>query len=301
MSSPESPQPQPADPTRLVISFAGWALLRLPTDPDPSDEPRGVSGYTFAFAGEPDLDRVLYLQPPVNFTPRSHSPTLGVRVTSAVRTDGEQVPVLASAAVNLLGAPKLENRNWNLTLPGFEPIVPFHLQIAGNGVTIERYAPLNPQEPNQPVWQTPQELLAARGARGMEYEPATIGEATDIWDSLKVVTARLAALERELGDLKRDGGKQTAIVALEGRIAELEFAVANPGDRRVMARYFVERFGFLMTGQASVTTGAPNPLGGTLDTTSPWAVNFWLGAWDPDLLCLFVKGALEVPYLTSSD
>jgi len=29
MSSPESPQPQPADPTRLVISFAGWALLRL--------------------------------------------------------------------------------------------------------------------------------------------------------------------------------------------------------------------------------------------------------------------------------
>jgi hypothetical protein len=115
------------------------------------------------------------------------------------------------------------------------------------------------------------------------------------------VTARLAALERELDDLKRHGGEETAIVALEGRIAELEFAVANPGDRRVMARYFVERFGFPMTGQASVTTGAPNPLGGVLDTTTPWAVNFWLGAWDPDLLCLFVKGALEVPYLTISD
>ena len=47
-------------------------------------------------------------------------------------------------------------------------------------------------------------------------------------------------------------------------------------------------------------TGAPNPLGGTLDTTDPWTVNFWLGAWDPDVLCLFVKGALEVPYLTTS-
>jgi hypothetical protein len=31
--------------------------------PDPSDEPRGVSGYTFALAGEPDLDRLLHLQP----------------------------------------------------------------------------------------------------------------------------------------------------------------------------------------------------------------------------------------------
>jgi len=301
MNSSPSPQPQPADPTQLVISFAGWALLRLPTDPDPSDEPRGVSGYTFAFAGEPDLDRILYLQPPTNFTPRSQSPSLGVRVTSAVRTDGEQVPALASAAVNVLEEPKLENRNWNLTLPGFEPIVPFHLQIAGNGVTIERYAPLNPDDPNQRLWQTPVEQLAAQGARGMEYEPATIGEATGIWDSLKVVTARLAALERELGQLKRHGGEETAIVALEGRIAELEFAIANPTDRRVVARYFVERFGFRMTGQASVAIDGPNPLGGTLDTTNTWPVNFWLGAWDPDLLCLFVKGALEVPYLITSD
>ena len=117
MSSPESPQPQPADPTRLVISCAGWALLRLPTDPDPSDEPRGVSGYTFAFAGEPDLDRILYLQPPANFAPRSQSPPLGVRVTSAVRTDGEQVPVLASAAVNLSSHCSRDSRDSRIQKP----------------------------------------------------------------------------------------------------------------------------------------------------------------------------------------
>src|SRR5919108_47577 len=215
-------------------------------------------------------------------------------------TDERGAPPLAGPAVNLLGEPMLENRNWNLTLPGFEPIVPFHLQITGGGVTIERDAPLNPQDPDQPVWQTPQELLLAQGARGMEFEPATIGEATGIWDSLKVVTERLRALQRELEHLKAHKGDPTAIVALEGRIAELEFAVANPTDRRVMARYFVERFGFPMTGQASVAVDG-NPLGGTLDTTSPWAVSFWLGAWDPDVLCLFMKGALEVPYLTVSD
>lgn len=289
--------PPPPDPVRLVISFAGWGLLRLPTDPDPSDELRGVSGYTFAFAGEPDLDRVLHLRPPQDFTPRSHSPALGV----TVRTDGQDLPALAGAAVNLLGAPMLENRNWTLTLPGFEPIVPFELQVAGAGVKIQRNAPLNPADPDQPVWQASEQQLAAQGAAGMAYEPATVGEATGIWDSLAVVIERLAALRQELAELESHGGNPTAIAALQGRIAELEFAVANPSDRRVVARNFVERFGFPMTGAASVQVDSPDPLRGTLDAETAWSVSFWLGAWDPDLLCLYMSGALEVPYLSTSD
>ena len=42
----------------LVIEFNGWFQCRLATDPDPYDEPRGVSGYVHAYAGEPDLDRL---------------------------------------------------------------------------------------------------------------------------------------------------------------------------------------------------------------------------------------------------
>ena len=118
----------------LVLEFEGWCSLRLPTDPDPSDEPRGVSGYTFAFAGEPDFDRVLNLQAREGMTYRSHSPELGVTVRKAVRTDGYVVTALQGARVDLLGEPIIENRNWTLTLPGFEPIVPFHLRVAGDGV-----------------------------------------------------------------------------------------------------------------------------------------------------------------------
>jgi hypothetical protein len=285
----------PADPLQLVISFAGWCTLRLPTDPDPSDEPRGVSGYTFAFAGEPDLDRVLNLQPRAGVEPRSQSPDLGVRVTSAVRTDGQAVPALFGAEVDLLGNPVLENRNWTLTLPGFEPIVPFDLQIVGRGATLRRDAPLNPADPDQPVWQVSDQLLGAQGARGMEYEPATVGEVTGIWDSLRVVEARLAALQEE----RRRTTDPTAAVALDGRIAELSFAVQYPTDRRVLARYFVERFGFKLTGQASVES--VGLLGGPIDTSTPWAVNFWLGAWDPDLLCLYMNGALTVPYANPTE
>jgi hypothetical protein len=274
----------------LALSFEGWCSLRLPTDPDPSDEPRGISGYTFAFAGEPDLDRILNLQPRAGMRYRSHGPKLGVTVRSAIRSDGRAIAALRGAKVDLLGEPIIENRNWTLTLPGFEPIVPFHLRIAGDGVALERVAPLNPADPSQPLWQVSQANLEAQGARGMEYEPATVGEAAGVWDPLGEVKQRLAALERDLAK-EHDA---TARTALEGRIAELEFAVATPNDRRVLVRNFVERFGFPLTGDP-VVEGAAKALGGLL-TTAPWRIDFWLGAWDPDLLCLYMKGALNVAY-----
>ena len=267
----------------LVLEFGGWCSLRLPTDPDPSDEPRGVSGYTFAFAGEPDFDRVLNLQPRAGMPVRSHSPELGVKVLRS------SVPALEGATVDLLGDPIIENRNWTLTLPGFEPIVPFHLRVASDTAVVERFAPLNPADPSQPLWQVSQTLLEAQGAQGMEYEPATVGEATGEWDPLAIVRARRDALRTDLAH-EQDPVARTA---LQGRIAELDFALANPGDRRVLVRNFVERFGFDMVGNATVE-GVEG-----LDTHAPWRIDFWLGGWDPDLLCLYMKGALNVPYVAA--
>ena len=48
----------------LRLRFGGWFQCRLATDPDPADEPRGVSGSIKALPGEPDLDRIIRLQPP---------------------------------------------------------------------------------------------------------------------------------------------------------------------------------------------------------------------------------------------
>ena len=62
----------------IWLKFNGWFQCRLATDPDPTDEPRGVSGYVRAVAGEPDLDRILRLQPPV--VQRSYCPQVGVKV-----------------------------------------------------------------------------------------------------------------------------------------------------------------------------------------------------------------------------
>lgn len=49
--------------SNITIYFAGHFGCRLATNPDPFDEPRGRSGWTRAYPGEPDLDRVIRFSP----------------------------------------------------------------------------------------------------------------------------------------------------------------------------------------------------------------------------------------------
>ena len=286
----------------LVIEFAGWCIIRLPTDPDPADEPRGVSGYTFAFAGEPDFDRVIHLQPPKDFEPRSYGPKrLGVTVSDARRVSGSEIaPVgaLSGASVELLDQPRFENRNWTLTLPGFEPIYPFNLRIARGKLEIRRSAPFDPAKPDMPLWEVPENELLAHGAQGMQFEPQTVGHATGVWDQLGVASQRLELLKADLANETNP----VARAALQGRIAELQFAVdfatanAPRQDRRTMAHSFVERFAFPMLGADAKVVGAEKFYLGALDLKGPWTISFWLGGWDPDLLCAYLSGSLQIPY-----
>src|ERR1044072_8233073 len=119
-----------------TIAFKGWFQARFATDPDLFTHPRGQSGWTFAFAGEPDFDRVIRLNNPV--APRSRGPNVGVRVTGVV-VDGAAVPghPLLGAPVELLNGPKFEGHNGAIARPGQEPVFPFNLKIAAGGVSLE--------------------------------------------------------------------------------------------------------------------------------------------------------------------
>jgi hypothetical protein len=290
---------------KLIMQFGGWILMRLATDPDPTDEPRGVSGYSFAFGDEPDLDRVISFQVPAHFKPRSHTFPIGVRVRRAVRQEDQtekRLPALEGAPMELLGKPRLENRNWTLTPAGFEPIVPFDLRINGKGITLRRRAPLIADQPDKPVWEISESILQQFGAVGVLYEPATIGNATGIWDSLQVAVDRVKALEKDLAKLeakkKRTAADEVAATIIRARIAQLNIGIADPSDRRIAARYYVERFNFPMQGEAEVQGDQQKTLGGTIlsDAKNPWQIGFWIGAWDPDALSAYVLGALEIPY-----
>ena len=73
----------------LLLRFQGWFELRLATDPDPTDEPRGVSGYTFAFGCEPPLDRVLRFQPGDQLVRQRPKNSVGIpRVSRSLRDRG---------------------------------------------------------------------------------------------------------------------------------------------------------------------------------------------------------------------
>jgi hypothetical protein len=295
----------------LVIEFAGWCMIRQPTDPDPYDERRGASGYTFAFADEPDLDRIIYFHPKSSIPLRSHGPAVGVWVTSATRISAlgtETIEALTGAKVDLLGSPILENRNWTLTLPGFEPITPFNIAIT-NGtaamaspfVSIGRQAPLDPDHPTLEAWQLSEAALNAKGATGMAYEPETVGRATGLWDFMQAAVDRRALLQRDLDALSGSNPTSPVVAQLTGRIAELTIGIDNPNDRRTGVRQIIERFGFDMLGAVATVVDPAGALHGELDMArdADWRIDFWMGAWDCDALCCFVQGALQIPYVTT--
>ena len=193
-----------------------------------------------------------------------------------------------------------ENRNWTLTLPGFEPIHPFTLQISGQDVTIVRDAPFDPAHPDAPIYELPAATVSAHGGHGIEYEPETVGRATGIWDGLAIVAERYRVLDAELEDLVKHGGDPGREAVLRGRLDQLRQGLDNPRDRRVTMRFMVERFGFPMLGPASVNGDQESAFGGSLDTKAPWQISFWFGGWDPDLLCCFMEGSLVIPFASGS-
>jgi len=292
---PPPPKPAPVKPQPLlVLQYSGWVLIRLPTDPDPTDAPRGASGFTFAFGDEPDLTRCIAFDVPANYRPRSHTPPIGVYVQSAQRLDEQgarDVTALQGARFRLLDDPRLENRNWTLTMPGCEPIVPFKMQITGDGVSLLATDELT----SGPLWEASNAELQRRGPPGFSLEPETAASVTGQWNSLRIVWERLEALKQEYDALKSQGGPAGELAVLKGRITQLEYAVQDPSSRPVSARAMVERFGFVFN-QPGIVTGDGSLLGRPVTAANTWGINFWLGAWDADLMVAYMKGSLTIPY-----
>lgn len=292
-------------PDQLVAKFSGYGLMRIPTDPDPTDDPRGVSGYTFAFGDEPNLDRIIRLQPEPHLV-RSHSPEMGITIKHAERRSSElgvdpvPLPGLVGAVMDWEDGPKLENRNLILTIAGQEPIIPFHMRIRNDDIDIYRTVPIDPEDPDLPVWKASAARLAAMAATGMFPEPDTIGRATGMWDPYKRVLERIELLEADLAampDTPENEGKRAVI---EGRLHQLYIGRDQPSNRRVTHSVMVERFSFPMIGGVCDISGdQEGVLGGSLqlDKNADWTISFWIGGWDSDLLCAYFEGTLQAPYV----
>jgi hypothetical protein len=267
----------------IDLVFQGWFQCRLATDPDPYDEPRGVSGYVHAYAGEPDLDRVLRLQSPPFV--RAHGPNVGVHVAEVWR-DGqrEEAHPLEGALVELLDEPKFEGRNGVVADDGFEPIWPFALRIAqGPFALVRGVVPADPEYPFEGLF-----------AGGVEGAPAEIREATGIGNLASVWRDRVTLLQRDV-----EAAVEPERTAIQERLEFLERNLAAPGGGA--SRMFGARLRYDYELASTPVVEDPDGwLSPSIDAAVPWQVEFWLGGWDADVLCGFSRGQLRLPTPTDA-
>ena len=268
----------------IWLEFEGWFQCRLATDPDPSDELRGVSGYVHAVAGEPDLDRIIRMQPK-GACPRSHCPEIGVVVKRVFEGSKENAEsLLVGAAVELLDEAKFEGRNHLIAEDGFEAIVPFHLKVSKGSFVLQRkfsdtfvFPPKKPEDRDQ---------LQTLQAGGVVISPGTIGVRTGIFDLGVVWRERVNLLQSDL----KGSSNEIEQAALRSRIASL----SDPRNLRFFGARML--YSIPLSGIAVV-----NDPGGWLSAKpstglgNPWLTELWYGAWDPDALCGFMQGYLGLP------
>jgi hypothetical protein len=117
---------------KIVIYFEGVFQDRLATNPDPSNEKRGVAGWTFAHYGEPDLDRIIRFNNPIS--ERICADHVGVYITR-VNVDSSDVnDSLIGQMVNL--GPESFFDGSAGAGDGFEPIIGFEFHVGNNGSNI---------------------------------------------------------------------------------------------------------------------------------------------------------------------
>lgn len=303
----------------LEIEFEGFFMCRLATDPDPTNEELGVSGYTMALVRESPLDQVIRLQADAAFVEknlRAPAQEMGIEINVKVTNvlyDGEPYkPGLAA----LLDAPvSLEGKNPPFDGPIFDSrnnivgsddnmmfvVNPFDLVIRGKrGVTLRAVDHLNPADPSQKIWQIEDPNTYVRRLPAQFTSSSTqVMSILRVFDQATYFNDRLRYLRtcKEKLEAKRKPGKtnpelESEIQELESRIYQIDFW----GSRFYTKMAFQLTYDFRVNGPQTVKDPEKS-LRGTIDTTHPWPITFWFGGWDGDLLVGYMQGTLGVPFL----
>ena len=293
----------------LILEFEGYFQMRMATDPDPTDARRGVSGYTFALAGEPDLDAKIHLQPDEDGVherqfgpPGTPGPRVGVTVRSATRNRAA-APELVGAKIAFLDAQILEH-NGLLVRDDYFIINPFHVRLTApesGEVLLERDDFLNPSNREMPENEATSEMLRRRQATTFTPSSAEVAAATGLESPSKVaLIANRLERKRNLEALLAMTEDPVQRAALESRIEQLaiveqwwNLTQGTPGIRPIDRR--AAQLALQLSGWNIDMNGEiyANALGA--DTDYPWNISFWMGGWDGDALTAYVKGTWTIP------
>ena len=309
----------------MTIHFEGFWQCRMSTDPDPTLEGRGTSGYTIALPREGEFDRVIRTQrdqipdsefrqpfPPYRETlpaggrraPDGRRGSFGVSVT---RVEGAPDPaidrLLTGAELRLMQSPRFELRNQivgdgiNRIAP---PIVPFDVQIGrGDEVFLRRSDPLDPRQPHLEIWQLSPSDFKLRvpvtyrhlSDEVVETLFASAGDANGLFTAY--FNQRKQLLSLWLSDPRLD---PLTAAGFRARIRVLDnFSSAsgagNPGliENRLGLQAIWDH---PIRGNDAVVS---EPLAPFVDVGRDWHTRFWMGGWDGDLLLGWIQGCIDLP------
>lgn len=305
----------------LEIQFQGYFMCRIATDPDPTNELRGVSGYTLALIHEDPLDQVirpqiddpLFLERNLREPARQMKIRIGVDVNN-VLFDGQ--PYYGPAREALLGAkiylegedppfpgPIFDSRN---NIVGSDDnmsfvVNPFQLAIRkGKEIEFNAADYLNPAKPEQKIWQIEDPATYADRLPTFNSSSTAAQSAIQVYDGFQYFQDRVRFLEQRRAELEKEKqGKtgpeaariETRIQAINTRLYYLDIW----GGRFQTKLAFQVTYSFNINGPQAVKDQG-NLLKGEVDTTQPWPVTFWFGSWDGDLLIGWMQGSLSVPF-----
>ena len=296
----------------LYLSFEGYFQLRFATDPDPTDEPRGVSGYTFALAGEPDFDNVMHLQPDeegvverrFGVAADAPGPRVGVTVRQAKWFDEEKLiytdaPEYTDARVSFVKA-QLTERNGIIIRNDLFAIDPLRVQVRKKrgALILDREDFLDPNNPDLPITQTTSEMLERRQPQGLTDNSVEVAKATGLPDASNdscINNRRIR--QKNLEELLKRTRNPVERAALETRISQLNILRrwwdlsqgGKPIDRRAH-QLTLQAYGWSVDINGAVHA---NKIGA--DENQHWPISFWMGGWDGDALCAYISGYLSIP------
>jgi hypothetical protein len=302
----------------LEMQFEGFFMCRLATDPDPTNEERGVSGYTIALVHEDPLDQVIrtqiedkeFLRRNLREPAERMKIRIGVDVYN-VLFDGK--PYFGLARDALVGAKLyLEGKDEPFQGPIFDSrnnivgsddnmafvVNPFELAIRKGKLSFEAKDWLDPSEPERKIWQIEDPTTYARRLPSFASGSTTAQAAIRAFDwnayfsdRVKFLRQRIAELEEEQKKGSNDAMVETRIQAMKSRIFMIDFW----GDRFHTKLGFQVTYSFNINGPQKVRD-PKNLLGGKVSEGQPWPVTFWMGSWDGDLLVGYMQGSLSVPF-----
>jgi hypothetical protein len=291
-----------------MLQFSGWVQARMATDPDPSNEPRGVSGYTFSIPGEPDMDQIIYFQPKEGVIQRSHCPPVGVQVTGGYEfiTEGtggyvdfvNKTPIteghpLFNANVDLLKNPIFDSRNSTIIYSGFGVVNPFILSVEGKGLSINRRFYADPSNEQDDIEQYSIDTLTPFMMNTVIMDSVEEIFLTGVLDRTAFRNERLHLLEKDLAALcaeaiahPKNKSIPVQIAGLEKRIAELRNN--DPENRRTNQIGTQALLNYPLNAKTAVLNKKK------INPPAPWPLMLWMGGWDADALGFQVNGYVQI-------